>query len=114
MLTINTEYKEGIFYVRLKGHLNKKTVNKLYKKVSLIIQNVGITNLVFNLENLKSIDIKGINSLFYNYELTKSNNGYSLIVSNNKINDLLKKKRIYNYMTEITNEMMASDIIRVR
>ena len=114
MLNITTEYKDGIFYVRLKGELTKDNINKLYQKVSYIIKEVGIRNVVFNLEKITKIDIKGINSLLYNYELCKINQGYSLILSNASIDRMLRKRHIFHYMTEINSEIMASEIIKVR
>ena len=31
MLNVGTEFRKGILFVRLKGHLNKDTINKLKK-----------------------------------------------------------------------------------
>ena len=73
MLNVGTEFRKGILFVRLKGDLNKDTVYKLNKKVTNVVKENGIRNIVFNFERLKSIDIKGINSIFYNYELCKKN-----------------------------------------
>ena len=78
MLNVGTEFRKGIFFVRLKGHLNKETVYKLNKKVTNIVKENGIRKIVFNFTNLKSIDIKGINTIFYNYELCKNNVGRSM------------------------------------
>ena len=60
MLIVKTEFRKGILFVRLKGHLNKDTINKLNKKVTDVIKNNGIRNVVFNFSDLKSIDMKGI------------------------------------------------------
>ena len=83
MLNITTEFRKGILFVRLKGHLNKDTIIKLNKKVTRIVKDSGIRNIVFNFGNLKSIDIKGINAIFYNYELCRNNDGRSLLCGNN-------------------------------
>ena len=88
MLTVATEFREGILFVRLKGHLNKDTIGKLNKRVTNIVKTNGIRNIVFNFTNLKSIDIKGINAILYNYELCKNNDGRRIgllyqFVSNN-------------------------------
>ena len=32
MLNVGTEFRKGILFVRLKGHLNKDTINKLNKR----------------------------------------------------------------------------------
>ena len=108
MLTLTTEFRKGILFVRLKGHLNKDTVHKLNKKVTNVIKDNGIRNVVFNFSNLKSIDMKGINAIFYNYELCKNNKGKSLLCGNNdNIRSKLKRSRLVNYIYETSDELAA-------
>ena len=115
MLNVGTEFRKGILFVRLKGHLNKDTVSKLNKRVTNIVKENGIRNIVFNFTNLKSIDIKGINAIFYNYELCKNNEGISMFCgSNEKIKDKLKKSRLINYVYEIKDELNAIRILNLR
>ena len=113
LLTINTEYKRGIMFVRLKGELTKDTVNKLDKKVINKIENLKTYNLVFNVTNLKIIDYKGINKLLYSYEIVKKNKGKILLCGNNlNIKNRLKKSRILNYIFEISDEIYASKYLK--
>ena len=115
MLNVGTEFRKGILFVRLKGHLNKDTVNKLNKRVTNIVKENGIRNIVFNFTNLKSIDIKGINAIFYNYELCKNNEGMSMFCGNNeRIKDKLKKSRLINYIYETKDELNAIRILNLR
>ena len=115
MLNVITEYRKGILFVRLKGHLNKDTVYKLNKKVTKVVKDNGICNIVFNFINLKSIDIKGIHAIFYNYELCKNNEGVSLFCGNNdNIRNKLKKTRLVNYVYEIKDELSAVKILNLR
>ncbi len=115
MLTVGTEFRKGILFVRLRGHLNKDTINKMNKRVTKIVKENGIRNIVFNFTNLKSIDIKGINTIFYNYELCKSNDGRSLMCGNNdNIRKKLKKSRLINYVYETTDELSAMNILNLR
>ena len=115
MLNVGTEFRKGILFVRLRGHLNKDTINKLNKKVTNVVKDNGIRNIVFNFTNLKSIDIKGINALFYNYELCKNNQGRSLMCgNNNKISKKIKKSRLINYVYEIPDELSAIKILNLR
>ena len=115
MLNVGTEFRKGILFVRLKGHLNKNTIDKLNKKVTYIVKDTGIRNIVFNFSNLKSIDIKGINTLFYNYELCKNNDGKSLMCgSNESIKAKLKRSRLMNYIYETTDELSAMRILNGR
>ena len=114
MLNVSTEFRKGILFVRLRGHLNKDTVSKLNKKVTNIIKDNGIRNVVFNFSNLKSIDMKGINTIFYNYELCKNNEGRSFMCGNNdNIRKKLKKSRLINYVYEISDELTASRILNI-
>ena len=115
MLNVGTEYRKGILFVRLRGHLNKDTISKLNKRVTRIVESNGIRNIVFNFSNLKSIDIKGINTIFYNYELCRKNNGKSLMCGNNdKIRKKLKSSRLINYVYETTDELSAIKILNLR
>ena len=115
MLTIKTEFRKGILFVRLRGHLNKDTIAKLNKKVTNVIKDNGIRKVVFNFSNLKSIDMKGINTIFYNYELCRDNEGMSLMCGNNdNIRKKLKKSRLINYVYETPNELAATRILNLR
>jgi len=115
MLNVGTEFRKGILFVRLKGHLNKDTINKLNKKVTKIVKENGIRNIVFNFTNLKSIDIKGINTIFYNYELCRNNEGTSMFCGNNdNIRNKLKKSRLINYVYETKDELSAIRIMNLR
>ena len=115
MLNVGTEFRKGILFVRLKGHLNKDTIDKYNKRVTNIIKENGIRKIVFNFINLKSIDMKGINAIFYNYELCKNNEGMSMFCGNNeKIKNKLKKSRLINYIYETKDELNAIRILNLR
>ena len=49
MLNVGTEFRKGILFVRLKGHLNKNTIYKLNKRVTNLVKTNGIRNIVFNM-----------------------------------------------------------------
>lgn len=112
MLSVNTEFRKGIMFVRLRGDLNKTTIGKLDKKVTNLVENIGIRNIVLNVSGLKSIDYKGISKLLYNYELCKNNEGRMLLCGNNsRIENKLKKSRILKYISEIKDELCAINVI---
>lgn len=114
MLTINTDYRKGIMFVRLKGELTKDTVMKLDKKVTNKIKRCGICDLVFNVSNLKIIDYRGINKLLYNYEIIKQNKGKTLLCGNNfNISKILRKSHLLNYIYEVSDELCAMKIINM-
>lgn len=115
MLTITTEYRQNILFIRLNGYLTKKTLNILKQNVTNIIKGGGIRNIVINLENLDEIDVEGINELLYCYELCKKNQGVSLLCGNNdKIKSNIKQHHLLKYMYEISNELCAMKIINMR
>lgn len=115
MLNVITDYRSGILFVRISGKLNKNTIYKLNKKVTDVIIENGISNVVFNFTNLKEIDMKGISTLFYDYELCKKNKGISFICGESEnIKNKLKKARILNYIYEIPNELVAIKLIKLR
>ena len=113
MLRITTEFRKGILFVRLKGVLNKNTTDKFNKKVTNLIESNGIRNIVFNLSELKFIDIRGINTILHNYELCKKNNGRSFLCGNNiNIDKRLRSSRLINYVYEITDELSAIKLLK--
>lgn len=114
MLECVVEFRKGILFVRLVGQLTKYTVTKLEREVTDVIKNVGINNVVFNIKYLSKIDLKGINVLFYAYELCKKNNGASLLCGvNNNVNGVIKYSRILNYIKETDDELSAFDVIKI-
>ena len=115
MLNINMEFRKGILFVRLEGELTKKTYEKLNEEITMLIKENGIRNVVFNVENLYKIDMKGISFLYYNYELCNYNNGKMLVcgIKNDNVKIKLKKSRLLNYMFEVSDELSAIKTINI-
>ena len=115
MLDIDLEFCNGILFIRLKGILNKNTVDKLKNEVNNLVEEVGIRNLVFNISELKSIDCYGINALLNNYELCKNNNGRSLVcgINNNLVKHRINNSRLLKYMYETSDELSAVNVINL-
>lgn len=115
MLDINYEFRKGVLFIRLSGVLNRNTVNKLQNEVTDMIKDNGIRNVVFNLSNLDSIDMKGINNLLYNYELCHSHKGISLIcgIENSLVRHRIDNTRLLKYMMETSDELSALNIINL-
>lgn len=115
MLDINMEFRKGILFIRLCGELTKDTVEKLNKEVTELLKKAGIRNVVFNIEHLISIDMKGINMLFYNYELCKNNKGKSMLcgIENTAIKQKIVNSRLLKYMCETSDELSAFHMFEV-
>lgn len=112
-MNITTEFREGILFVRLKGHLDKNTVPLLNREVTSLVSKLGVLNIVFNVRELQSIDLNGISALFYNYRLVNKSNGVSLLCGvNDKIDKKLRESRILNYIYEISDELNAIKVIK--
>ena len=104
MLNINMEYNSGILFVRLSGSLNKLTTNKFINTLFPVVKDYGIKNLVYNLEDLKSIDESGFKTLLKVYNAILDNYGKVLVV-NNKFN--------LKYLKEVNNELSALNILKI-
>lgn len=115
MLETNLEFRKGILFVRLKGKLTKDTVCDLREEVTKKILKSGIRNVVFNVEELDEIDLKGINTLLYNYEICNKNDGKSLLcgIKNNKVKIKMEQSRLLKYIKETENELTAFEIINI-
>ncbi len=79
--------KYGILFVRFFGELSKRTRKKLDKEVGKFICDVGILNIVFNLENVNYMDDSGFKTLLKYYNICNQKNGNSMIcLSKNRFN----------------------------
>lgn len=100
MLKINTEFRKGIMFVRFNGSLNKENINK--------IDCNGFKYVVFNLDNLLSIDSYSIKYIInYNKNKIKDNGKLIICDSNNSlVNNLFK-----DLIPIIDNEIKAFNIL---
>ena len=78
-----------------------------------MIEDNGITNVVFNVANLISIDIFGINNLLNNFQICRKNKGNALLCGvNNKFKLVFQKYQEFKeYM--IDDELNAFRIIEI-
>ena len=115
MLEINMEYRKGILFVRMSGELTKDTVFYLNEEVTKRIEENGISNVVFNVEDLTTIDIKGIHALFYNYEICHKNHGKTLLcgMNNHLVKHRIQNSRLLKYMYETSDELAALHIMNL-
>lgn len=113
MLNIMFEFRKGVLFVRMGGVINKTTYTKYFEVINMIVKN-GIRTVVLNLENINEIDLKGINSLFYTYEVVRNNKGRLLLSNINKnINKNIVKSHILNYVNVVDNEIEVFNLVVV-
>lgn len=104
MLKINMEYRRGILFLRLRGNLNANTVSKFEEYTLPILKNYGIKYVVYNLNELKSIDKSGIESINKSKKLIANNKGKVLLVNNHNNDNQFD-------LHKISNELVALDLL---
>ncbi len=105
MLDVNFEFRHGVFFVRLYGHLTSSNKNKLDEIKDIVIKN-GIKFIAFNLENLDYIDEFGIDVLNRFYNETKMKNSKMFICNINKrIKYKINNSNITSYYRKEDNEL---------
>ena len=114
LLAITTEYRKGILFVRLEGSLINSTISLLNNELNEWL-GAGINNVVFNLQELDTIDALGIQSFFNYYQMINGINGHSLICGiNQKLNNCFRSTEILNYIYEISDELSAIKVMKWR
>ncbi len=115
MLKITMEFRKGILFVRLKGKFDHNESLKFKRVVIDKIKNYGIRCVVFNINDLKEIDFKGIHSILYVYEICKENLGkvYLCELYDSLVFEKLKKNRIFKYIELIKNELDAFHVVEI-
>ena len=112
-MDVKTEFRGGILFVRLKGNLTKNTVSILNERVTCVVDRLGIRNIVFNVESLINIDYKGVSALLYNYEIVRKNEGNIFICgSNDNVEKILKCNHVFKYISEVSSELSALNIMK--
>lgn len=110
MIKIDTclEFRKGILFIRISGVISKDTYKQYDEKVNDVIKENGIKKVVLNLKKVTQIDLKGINSIYYTYEITANNKGELFFTNiNNNIEQRIKKSHILKYVKVLENELIS-------
>ena len=102
------EYRRGILFVRLMGRLNKDTSYKLDDFLIKTINRHGIKYMVYNLDNLYSIDDDGTQILQKGIRAIKKNHGRVLVCASSPTINIKNLKVSY-----IASELKAMSLLRV-
>lgn len=92
MLDIDMVSSHGYLFVRLFGKLNKTTIKKYNQQVTKLLYELGINNIVINIQNL-SFDKDGLNCIRKTYKICPNSR---LCVNLNQIEKLGNMKYIVN------------------
>jgi len=110
MLKTDLEYNEGILFIRLKGTLNRRVSYKINNYIVPVLAKHKIKKVIYNLQNLKSIDESGIDAILNTKCVVKRNKG-KLYLCEVKREISLKLKRLRIKIT--SSEMTALKLIEV-
>ena len=109
MFTYNIEYRQNILFFRLIGNLNKNNIKKIDEELNNIINCLGIYNIVFNFEELNTIDSDSIQVIINWYNLIKQRKGVSLVCG---LHGAIKQGDLLKNTKEISNELSAIRVIK--
>ena len=83
MLKVEYEFYKGILFIRLKGILTKKTIEKTDLNNTLL--DIKFKYIVFNINNIKQIDGYSIKYLINYNDIIKKDKGKAIICQNNTV-----------------------------
>ena len=103
MLRIDTEFRKGIFFIRLNGRLDNY---ENLDKVNNLIENMGIRYVVLNIGNLQVLDVNTINYIInYNDKIQKSKRRLLICDTN------IRRGKIFKSIPKINCEIEAFTLI---
>jgi anti-anti-sigma factor len=104
MFKMELEYKNGILFARLKGILNRKNSYKINNYLNPVLKKHNIKCLVYNFENLESVDNTGIDAILNSKYTIKLNKGVIRVCGSSGYNEALRR---YLKIPRIDKEMEA-------
>ena len=114
MLNLDLEYRRGVLFLRLNGTLNKYTSFILDDAIKRVVNKGGIKYLLINFENLRSIDINGINTILNCYNKYFKNDGKLMICGYNpNVDKMLNTSKILSCIYMLNNEAAAFNLVNI-
>jgi len=102
MLKINTEYRKGVLFIRLKGRFEH---NYFLTTINYLINHFGINIIVLNLSELDYISLENIKHISdQNKNILKKKK--QLLICDKKI-----RNNLFNNITKINSEIDAFSLI---
>ena len=88
-MQISTEYRKGIFFIRLRGRLDNEW---FLKDINKIIEEIGIRYIVLNLNEVSNVSLTNIRHIIeYNKEILKKKKHLFICDTNSNRERLFKK-----------------------
>lgn len=113
-MKIQMEYRKGILFVRIKGYLTRKYIDKFENEILPVVLKHGMKYIVINLEKLKEIDNYGVKALNNLYDIVKRNKGRtSLCNINESIIKQIKESDLSNKYFKTNNELTALELFKL-
>ena len=115
MLNVMTEFRKGILFVRPKGSLNKKNIEKFKDDVIPVVLKHGLKYVVVNLDKVNTIDLEGIESLMELNEIVRELNGKTTLCSltNSEVASTLRESSCTGSFYETSNELTALGVMKL-
>lgn len=98
MFQVSTEFRKGVFFIRLVGRIDN---GSYLKEISKLVEYFGITYIVFNISDLNNISLEIIKHIIqYQKQMLEKNKILVICDINQKRNRLFK-----NIIPRISNEL---------
>ena len=103
MLAVTTEFRKGVFFVRLKGRID----NEGYlKDIDNIINTIGIHLIVLNINCIQELSLDSIKQINnYNKRILKKKKLLYICDKN------MKRNKLFNLIPRLNNEIEAFSLI---
>ena len=108
IVNIETEFRHGIFFIRLKGKITDENLKINNAKITNMIIDNGFKNVVFNVEKLDYKNINKIERLIYNPNINNMNN---LMICGFK--ETFESNKMFNYIDVVKDEISALKTINI-
>lgn len=115
MLETYTEFRKGIFFLRLQGEITAQTTYIFKREVRLLLQAVKPGYIVFNLKNVTRIDRKGIEVLNKVFTTVEEAGGSCMFCSSESVNvkDIIEESFFKKRLRFIDNELSAFTLVQI-
>ncbi|MDD3341627.1 MAG: STAS domain-containing protein [Bacilli bacterium] len=115
MLETYTEFRKGIFFLRLQGEMTAETTYLLKKEISLLLRGVKPGYIVLNLKNVTRIDRKGLEVLNHVFTSVEEAGGSCMFCPSESVNvrDYVSENALKKRVRFIDNELSAFTLVKI-